>query len=342
MQHQPVRVMDGVFMLKVPLLISSMQRDSNSVTLSYLVQTGQGWLLVDTGYNDPGAFAEMERQFKMLNVAMEQVRWIFLTHYHPDHSGMAQRIKEIAHARVIMHREDWEILRGMVGSTKTWNLDGLVEWARSLGVPQIELQRFYDMASFGRMLFPAGLQPDIILQGENEEVVSSQFRAILTPGHSPGHICLHDRTRRVLFSGDHVLPGITPHISPSHLTSYNQLGQYLSSLRRIRSLDVDRVLPAHEEPIPDLARRVDEILDHHEQRLEEVIAGLANQPLSPWDLASHVHWDVGTWDQMDATNRVLAVRETLAHLEYLESCGKASRLTNPECSIYQLVSRRPE
>ena len=327
-------------MLKVPLLISFVERDDPFATLSYLVQTRDGWLMVDNGYNDKGAFDRLRQQLDSLGIALQDIRWLFLTHYHPDHSGLTQRIKEASGARVIIHQDDWNILRNAVGSSDIWNLDGLVEWAKSLGVPPTELQRFYDMASFGRQLFPRGLEPDVVLQGEENTVAGEpHLRAILTPGHSPGHICLYDERNRVLFSGDHVLVEITPHISPSHLTSYNQLGQYLQALQKIRPLDVDLVLPAHERPFDYLARRVDEILDHHRQRLEEVLVGLSTHASTPWDLASAVHWDVGQWDEMDATNRVLAVRETLAHLELLESRGQVIQDATGGVGLYSLVQQ---
>ncbi len=339
MEDSPVSIRQGIYMVKVPLLIGSLQRDRDFQTLSYLIDTGSGWLMVDSGYNDAGAFDILCRRVSEIGLSIKDIRWLFLTHYHPDHSGLAKHIKDASGAQVIIHRADWDILQHTVGPNKVWNLDGLVEWAKCLGVPPGVLQNFYDMASFGRALFPTGLEPDVVLDNNESQVIHDQFRAILTPGHSPGHICLHDRERRILFSGDHVLVDITPHISPSHLTSYNQLGQYLEALRKVQPLDVDQVLPAHERPFDGLAKRVDEILVHHEQRLAEVIDGLSDRTAAtPWDLAEKVSWDVGTWAEMDATNRVLAVRETLAHLEYLESNGQVGRTQSGPVNIYRLVA----
>lgn len=339
MNKEPVQMLDGIYMMEVPLLTSFLEREETPTTLSYLVKTGDGWLMVDTGYNDKGAFDALCQQLDTLGISMKDIRWLFLTHYHPDHSGLALRVREASEAKVILHQDDWNLLRNAVGSDEEWTLDGLVEWAKSLGVPQEVLERFYTMATFGRALFPKGLEPDIVLRGEENPVAGEEhLRAILTPGHSPGHICLYDTKNKVLFSGDHVLVGITPHISPSHLTSYNQLGQYLDSLRKVRPLEVDLVLPAHERPFTYLAQRVDEILEHHRERLEEMISALSGHPSTPWEVAGEVHWDVGSWKEMEAANRVLAVRETLAHLQFLESRGQVVMVESDGLNLYKLAN----
>ncbi len=172
-----------------------------------------------------------------------------------------------------MHENDWNILRATVSSSDIWNIHGMIPWARSLGVPEPELEGFFEIASLGRDFFPRGLEPDIVLQGETNPVGDSgRLQAILTPGHSPGHICVYDRENKLFFSGDHILVEITPHISPSQLTSQDQLEQYLEALRKVRPMTVDLVLPAHERPFSHFRRRIDEILAHHDHRLAEVVA----------------------------------------------------------------------
>lgn len=341
MKQKPVQILQGIYMVEAPFL-PGLGQDDVSGTLCYLIQEKDGWLMVDSGYNDDGTFESLCQQLDALGIPIEDIRELVITHYHPDHSGLALRIKAASGAKVIMHQDDWDILQNAVGWGEKWTLDALVEWAVTLGVPPSELDRFYQTATLGRRLFPTGLEPDVLLQGEENAVADDgHLQAILTPGHSPGHICLYDQRNKVLFSGDHVLVKITPHISPSHLTSYNQLGQYLESLRKVQHLDVELVLPAHERPFGHLAQRVDEILEHHRRRLEEMVAALSDHPLSPWDLAPRVHWDVGPWEEMDAPTRVLAVRETLAHLQLLESRGQVAMVVSDGLSQYKLTNPSP-
>jgi glyoxylase-like metal-dependent hydrolase (beta-lactamase superfamily II) len=187
------------------------------------------------------------------------------------------------------------------------------------------------------MLFPKNLEPDIVLQGEEERLGErGHLRAILTPGHTPGHLCLYDERNKVLFSGDHVLSEITPHIAPIDLAGQNQLDQYLKSLRKLQRLEVELVLPAHERPFTHLSQRVDELLEHHRQRLEQVLAAVRHHPLSPVEIASRVEWMAGLWEQMDAMNRLLAIQETLAHLRLLQEDGRVTMVERDGLTLYKL------
>ena len=327
-------------MIEVPFVLGLKSKDKESVTLCYLVEEEAGWLMIDSGYNDGTSFNYLCHQLDLLNTSLKQIRWLLLTHYHPDHSGLANRIKAASGAQVIMHQDDWSILKSTVSSSEIWNIHGMIPWARSLGVPEPELKGFFQIASLGRDFFPSGLEPDRVLQGETNTVGDSgRLQAILTPGHTPGHICVYDREHQLLFSGDHILVEITPHISPSHLTSRDQLEQYLEALRRIRSLDVKLVLPAHERPFSHFTQRVDELLAHHDHRLGEIVAAISDRVVTPWDIARQVEWNVGQWADMDATNRVLAVRETLAHLQLLEHRGLVVRLERDGPEGYRLTDK---
>jgi len=139
-----------------------------------------------------------------------------------------------------------------------------------------------------------------------------------------------------------VLPIITPHVSLYPGDAGNPLGRFLQVQHDLKELDVEMVHPAHEHSFPNLRQRVDEILEHHRRRLEEMVAALSDHPLSPWDLAPRVHWDVGPWEEMDAPTRVLAVRETLAHLQLLESRGQVAMVVSDGLHLYKLTNPSPE
>jgi glyoxylase-like metal-dependent hydrolase (beta-lactamase superfamily II) len=121
--------------------------------------------------------------------------------------------------------------------------------------------------------------PDRTLDG-GEEIPCGRyaFRVIWTPGHSAGHICLYDRGNKVLLSGDHVLPHITPSVGLHVRATSNPLADYLDSLQLIGKLEAELVLPGHGEPFEGLPERTDELLAHHHRRLEEVVALLVKRP----------------------------------------------------------------
>jgi len=337
MKEKPTQLAPGVYMLEVPFPPGWLPPDAPAGTLCYLVEEEEGWLMVDSGFNDDTCFDALCQQLAALGTSLKDIRWLVLTHFHPDHFGLAGRIKAAADCRVVMHRKDWNMAEYIMKSPQEWTTERVLDWARSLGVTPSELEGYQQMVTFGKTLFPREVEPDIVLEGEEESLGDrGRLRAILTPGHTPGHVCVYDERNRLLFSGDHVFIGITTHIAPSYLTDDNQLSQYLAALQKVRRLDVELVLPAHERPFANLSRRVDELLEHHEQRLEQVLGAVRDHPSSPWEIASKVEWTVGLWEEMDAMNRLLAIQETLAHLQLLQERGRVAIVEQGGSSLYEL------
>src|SRR5207244_6166972 len=134
-------------------------------------------------------------------------------------------------------------------------------------------------------------------------------------------LCFHDRDRKLLLSGDHVLPTIGANISAHPQQSINPLGEFLVSLSRVRGLEVEEVLPAHQFRFEGLAQRTLELARHHAERLEE-FAGLvrANPGATGWDLTTLATWS-RPWEDIRHFMRRAALGETLAHLHLLEERG---------------------
>ena len=141
-----------------------------------------------------------------------------------------------------------------------------------------------------------------------------RLRAVHTPGHTPGHLCFVDELAQRFFAGDHILPRITPNISLLTGGNHDPLADYLVSLGKVRDLDVDEVMPAHEWRFRGLAGRVDDIAAHHERRLDELLTAIAARPgETPWFLAGQLTWS-RSWDQYSGRMRISAVTETAAHV----------------------------
>src|SRR5260370_14120538 len=119
-------------------------------------------------------------------------------------------------------------------------------------------------------------EPDILLEhGELVARPGRTVRAVWTPGHTPGHLCLHDEAENLLLTGDHVLPRISPNIGLQSSAAEPPLAAYLRSLELIAAYDRAEALPAHEYRFAGLAARVKMLLAHHERRCDEVLAILA-------------------------------------------------------------------
>jgi len=149
--------------------------------------------------------------------------------------------------------------------------------------------------------------------GAMVDMAGRATRVRWTPGHTDHHAVLVDERERVLFSGDHVLPRITSNIGLYPHSRDDPLGDFLDALRNMRDLPVRHVLPAHGEPFTDLAGRVDELLAHHDARLDAVLAALGSRERTAYEAAHDLFPKLRSPHE-----ERFALAETLAHLRYLE------------------------
>ncbi|MGH9021680.1 MAG: MBL fold metallo-hydrolase, partial [Acidimicrobiia bacterium] len=143
--------------------------------------------------------------------------------------------------------------------------------------------------------------------------------------HSPGHLCFYERRLRLLLSGDHVLPRITPNISIHAQQQGNPLATFIESLLAVDHLDVDEVLPAHEFRFRGLKSRTAALRAHHRARLDEIASILGATPdATCWEIASGLSWS-RPWADIVGFPQRMAVGETLAHLVLLEAEGRVAQ-----------------
>ncbi|MFJ3902283.1 MBL fold metallo-hydrolase [Streptomyces sp. NPDC090025] len=337
----------GVWSMRVPIPDNPLGH-----TLVHVVDTDRGPVLVDTGWDDPASWAELTGGLGVLGIDVRDVHGVVVTHHHPDHHGLSGRVREESGAWIAMHAADIAVVRRTRGSEPgTW-LDYLARKLAAVGAPDEHIAPLLAArAAGGRMRTLPGLGsalPDReIVPGELLDLAGRRLRAVWTPGHTPGHVCLHLEEahpaglpgRGRLFSGDHLLPGISPHIGlyedPDEATAADPLGDYLDSLERIGRLGVAEVLPAHQHAFTDAAGRVRELLDHHEERLTGLLALLAT-PLTPWQLAERMEWN-RPWDRIPHGSRNIAVSEAEAHLRRLVKLGRAEALPGTDPVAYLAV-----
>jgi len=295
-------------------------------TLVYAVESERGPVLVDAGWNHPDAWTALHDGLRSLGLAVEDVYGVVVTHFHPDHAGLAGRVREASGAWIAMHREDAEMVRRFraradeVGDRR-WETDAL----RRAGAAESELADFSEQ---GRSRIEPPAVPDRELaDGELVDVPGRKLRAIWTPGHSPGHICLHLEDGDRIFTGDHVLPRITPHIGlyPYDLPDVDPLGDFLGSLERVAELTVGEVLPAHQHRFEGLSARARSIIEHHEERMREITRLLSDRPVTLWEVTAGMRWR-HPWERMPMEARRMAAGEAAAHLRTLERRGAVRRL----------------
>ncbi|MFV0463505.1 MAG: MBL fold metallo-hydrolase [Nostocoides sp.] len=291
--------------------------------LVYVLETRGGVVLVDAGWNTEEAWSALTGGLALAGYAMADVQGVLVTHVHPDHYGLAGRVQEQSGAWVAVHPADEALLRDRYQESEIAGLIALTE--RHLircGAPP-EVVGELSEASMGIRNLIRTARVDVHLEdGERVELPGWDLRAVWTPGHSPGHVCFWDPTRRLMLTGDHVLPRISPAVTVHPQQRPSPLADFLDSLEKVSALDAEEVLPAHEYRFAGLAERVDELVEHHETRLVEVLAAIAVHPgASAWQIAQQLTW-ARPWETIPPFLRRSAVGETLAHLIVGQARGR--------------------
>ena len=309
-------IVENLWQLEIPL-----EGNPLKTLNSYLI-LGERSLLIDTGFRWESCRIAMERELAEVGVDRDQMD-IFATHLHSDHVGLAAElirpgcrilIGEIDGPGVEDYIEDdvWtELYAAYVQDGFSWE----------------EIDHLWDENPAQEAAPTVWEQYEYVRDGEILSYGGYDLRCILTPGHTPGHICLYEENKGWLFCGDHVLFHISPNIC--RWTGVpDSLGDYLESLQKVRSLSVDLLFPAHREETGNLAARVDELTEHHLRRIEDAWQTVQEEPgLTGYEIAGRMRWKIRSrsWEDFPLQQKFFAVGEALAHLDYLEVRNRVER-----------------
>lgn len=290
----------------------------------FMAEGEAGWTIIDGGLNNAYTNKLWEEQIRG-----KEITDLFVTHYHPDHFGHAGKLQEMTNARVSMTKVDSET--AFTAWTDAY-INNLHEHYETAGIPiEAANQMVVNTAEFKQQITPYPTIDHYFEEGEKVRIGHYAYEVMITPGHAEGMVCFYNAEKSVLLSADHILPKITPNISYWFHGDPNPLKSYLSSIKDMKKLDVDYVIPSHGEPFHGANNRIDELLVHHEERLEETLDVIAS--------GSTVY---------EACNRLFnfkltvhesrfAVGETLAHLEYLREAGECQREKRGKAWIYHKI-----
>jgi glyoxylase-like metal-dependent hydrolase (beta-lactamase superfamily II) len=319
----PVReVAPGVHRISVPLPFPPRE------VAAWVLEGDDGHVLVDTGIDTPPARGALCEAAEDVGVTPDTLRDVVLTHAHIDHYGLAGPVRDWSGATLSMHAREQQLATRFV---QGWPEDraSVAESFRTSGVPEPladALLAASDRVHVRYEYYP----PDALLQGDAGPLPGGGgWEWILTPGHSPGHVTVYHPQRRILITGDHVLPRISPNIG-ADLYADNPLADYLASLGRLRELPVDLVLPSHGEPFADLAGRIDWILAHHDERNAQALDAL-DEPRTAFQVTRRL------FAELPPDNFLHALREARAHLMYLQGVGAVERDVRSGLELWEAV-----
>lgn len=312
---QVLPVAPGILWLRMPLPFAL-----DHINL-WLIEEDDGWTVVDTGVPGRKSMALWSDVIAGPMKGRPPTRLI-VTHFHPDHMGLASWFEQ--EFGIAMEATLTEWLYGRMLSLDTGD---------SLGQASL---RFYRRAGFDERLLtlvaergnaygarikqiPASCRRI----GEGDELVlgGRRWQVRVGEGHSPELACLWCEELKVLISGDQILPSISPNVSiwPSEPDA-DALALFIRTLERFRTLPADcLVLPSHGRPFYGLHERIDQLLRHHDERLDEVLEA-CRQPQTAYDLLA-----VMFPRALDDHQLFFAIGEALAHLHYLMGKGQIVR-----------------
>jgi glyoxylase-like metal-dependent hydrolase (beta-lactamase superfamily II) len=288
--------------------------------------------LVDAGPNSGTSFDELQRGIEGLGHALEDIELLVLTHQHIDHLGLvslvaARSVAEVAaiEAAVPFVENFWTEAQ----ADDDFARDTMLRHGISEDVVAA-------LQSVSRAFRAWGARVEVTRPLRDGEALALRDRTLHVhhrPGHSPTDTVFHDRERRMLIAGDHLLA----HVSSNPLMTRPRDGsgerpkalvQYLDSLAATRDMDVNLVLPGHGDPITDHRELIDQRLALHRRRADKIHRLLEERPRSAYEIAQAL------WGNIAVTQAFLTLSEVLGHLDLLVADGRVRELTGDHVSVW--------
>ena len=315
-----VEAAPGVHWLRMPLPFKL-----DHINL-WLLEDGDGWTIVDTGIARDEVKAAWEQVFAS-RFAGRPLKRVIVTHFHPDHMGLAGWLTERFGVELWTPLSEWTMGRLFAQGPAEDSLAQSGRFYRRAGFEPGLLESIAGR----RFAYRDGVAPipamfRRIRHGDLIDIGGRSWRVIVGHGHSPEHASLYCDEARVLISGDQVLPRITPNISvwPQEPEA-DPLRLYLDSLRRFDELQAGTlVLPSHDQPFTGLHACLDALAHHHDRRLEKALE-ICREPATGVEVLGRLFRR-----ELDSHQLMFAIGEALAHLHYLAGQGRLRRETRPD------------
>lgn len=301
---------------------------------SYFIKGDSRNLIIDTAFNTAESWAIMQECMQELGFDPDKTD-VFVTHLHADHSGLIAKLKN-ANNHIYVSRTDGALINRFQNPEF---FDFITEINRIAGAPAEESLPGSSHVAYIH-------KPDFIVDftyvapGDTLTVGDYHFEVLDLSGHSPGQVGLYDPENGNLFCGDHILDRITPNIMAWDMEK-DYLGLFLSNLKKLQEYTINRLFTAHRELPDDPQKRIQQLIDHHEVRLNEVLDILNKEsvPVNAFKVASQMTWSVRKgFADFPLMQKWFACGEALSHLQHLYMNGKIQRLGDAQRPTYTTLS----
>ena len=316
-EREAIEVAPGILWLSTPLPFVGLRQ----INL-WLLRDGDGWTMVDCGYGYDAARDAIEGTWQAA-LGGKRVTRLIVTHFHPDHAGNSGWISERWGLMPLMTQGEWFAANIALRDRREDTVAPRIAFYREHGLDEARIAMFAD----GTGLYSSGvkLPPAFVRMRDDDEITigADRWTVITGEGHSPEHAALYCKARKILISGDQILPTITTNISvwPSEPEA-DPLGLFLDSGKRFRArIDpATLVLPSHRRPFRNVHGRLTQLAEHHRQRLRQILDATARETTAA-DL-------IGVLFQrsLDGHQMGFAMGEAIAHLNHLVMLGKMERV----------------
>ena len=309
------RVLPGIWRLRLPLPWPGVPHGN-----AWALAAGDGIVLVDTGIHEPGSIGHLERALDQVGLRIEHVRLLVCTHAHSDHYGEAATIVERAGCELWMH-PNYEHMK-LAAADPDAALQRRIEVALQSGVPREPLERIMGQ----RKGVPVGIAKLIaphreLLPGVEVETDLGTWTVHETPGHAPSHVCLFQKERRLLISGDHLLGRVSLYYDYGYTP--DPAGEFLRSLDVVEDLDARLCLAGHGRTFTDVGAHIAANRATVAERVGKVLEAITHdgEPPTAFEVIPQVYGEPVT--QLNAN---WWLSETLCYLRHLEVTGRAERI----------------
>lgn len=315
---EATEIAPGILWIRMPL-----EGALGSINI-WALREEDGWSIVDTGMRDAPTVAAWRLTMER-SLGGKPIKRVFVTHMHPDHSGMVGWLTERFGARLWMTPLEYFTLHMLSHDTGRSAPEEAIAFYRAAGMHEDWLDDYRArFGEFGKKLYPLPVQFRALRGGDQIRIGSYDWTCLIGRGHSPEHACLHSPELKLLIAGDQILPTISPNVSVQpYEPEADPLTLWLASLNAIRTAIPDDVLvlPAHGRPFQGLHARIAKIISGHEAGLERLLTQL-EAPHRASEVFTSLFRAVGA----DPFVQMMAIGESLAHLACLRTRGQVEAI----------------